>query len=196
MRLEKATYKAIKYSCSVYHYSKSTPAAPFGYSVFNDSNDFCGCIVFGRGANNNMGKPYGLKVGQYVELVRMALNGKQINTSKCLSLSLKLLKKDNPTIKMVISFADTGQNHIGIIYQATNWIFTERVKTTPDYLFRGRWMHQRQINSLLGSLKNLPINTQKRNGTDKLRYIYPLTKELKELCKSLSKPYPKNASIA
>ena len=191
MRLEKASLKAINYSCRNFHYSKSVPVNPFAFSVFNTDNEWCGCILYSAGANNNVGRPYKLMCGQIIELTRMALNGKQESTSKALSLSIKILNKYLPLVKMIISFADTSQNHIGVIYQATNFYYIETVKTTPDYFFRGRWMHQRQINSLIGSLLKLPANTERRKGADKIRYIYPLDKSLIPLCKSLSKPYPK-----
>lgn len=191
MRLEKASLKAIRFACVNFHYSKSVPVNPFAFSVFNNKNEWCGVIVFSGGANNNIGKPYGLVYGTVVELTRMALNGKQESTSKALSLSLKLLNRYIPLVKLVVSFADTKQNHIGTIYQATNWYYTETVKTTPDYFFRGRWMHQRQVNSLIGSLTRLPEGTKKRAGFDKIRYLYPLDKSLIPMCKKLSKPYPK-----
>lgn len=191
MRLEKASLKAINYSCKHYHYSKSVPVNPFAFSVFNNQDEWCGCVLYSAGANNNIGLPYGLRSGQIIELTRMALNGKQESTSKVLAVSMKILNKHLPLVKMIISFADTKQNHIGIIYQATNFYYTGTVKTTPDYFFRGRWMRQRQINSLIGSLSKLPPDTPRRKGADKIRYIYPLDKSLIPLCKSLSKPYPK-----
>lgn len=191
MRLEKASYKAIVYSCINFHYSKSVPVNPFAFSVFNDKKEWCGCILYSCGANNNIGKPYKLASGEVIELTRMALNGKQKSTSKVLSLSLKLLKKHIPLVKLVISFADTKQNHIGTIYQATNFYYTGTVSTTPDHFFRGRWMHQRQVNSLIGTLSKLPAGSPRRKGADKIRYIYPLDKSLIPMCKALSKPYPK-----
>lgn len=191
MRLEKASTKAIRYACLNFHYSKSVPVNPFGCAVFNIKNEFCGVIVYSQGANNNIGNPYNLSNGEVIELTRMALNGKQESTSKALAISIRLLTKYMPLVRLIISFADTKQNHIGTIYQATNFFYTGTVKTTPDYFYRGRWMHQRQINSLLGSLLKLPKDTPKRKGYDKIRYIYPLHKSLVPLCKSLSKPYPK-----
>lgn len=191
MRLEKASIKAIRYACLNFHYSKSVPVNPFAFSVFNNKDEFCGVIVYSAGANNNIGKPYNLSNGQIIELTRMALNGKQESTSKALAISMKLLPKYMPLVRLIISFADTKQNHIGVIYQATNYFYIETVKTTPDYFYKGRWMHQRQVNSLLGSLLRLPKDTPRRKGHDKIRYIYPLDSKLIPLCKSLSKPYPK-----
>ena len=85
MRLEKASLKAINYSCRNFHYSKSVPVNPFAFSVFNNKNEWCGCILYSAGAINNIGKPYGLRSGEIIELTRMALNGKQESTSKALS---------------------------------------------------------------------------------------------------------------
>jgi hypothetical protein len=193
MRLEKASYKAIAYSCMNFHYAKAIPVNPTGFSVFYDTNEFCGVIIFSIGANPNLGLPYNLKQGQVIELTRVALNSKQIITSKCLSLSLSLIKKQLPLVKLIVSFADQNQNHIGIIYQATNWYYTGIGKSTPKYLVNGKWVHQRQFGSLGYSIKQNSIDKkiETKIGLDKYRYIYPLTKELIPLCKSLSKPYPK-----
>ena len=127
MRLEIASNKAIKYACINFHYAKIQPAHCFGYSVFNNNNEWCGCILFGGGAGAYMGKPFGLGFGQYLELNRMALNGKQESTSKAMSIAIKLIKQKNPTVKLLISYADKGQEHIGTIYQATNWYFVEDI---------------------------------------------------------------------
>ena len=74
MRLEIASHKAAKYSCLNFHYAKVLPAHYLGFSVFNNNNEWCGCILFGGGAGAYMGSPYGLNYGQYLELNRMALN--------------------------------------------------------------------------------------------------------------------------
>lgn len=189
MRLEKASYKAIKYACLNFHYAKVPPAQSIGYSVFNNKKEWCGVILFGGGASANMGKPYKLKYGQYLELTRMALNGKQESTSKAMSIAIKLIKKEVPLCKLLISYADKGQNHLGIIYQATNWYFVKENKSSgKDYFYKGKWRHDRTLNEYPKDfLKTL--KTRKRSG--KIKYIYPLTKELIPLCKELSKPYPK-----
>ena len=124
MRLEKASEKAIVFACKNFHYSKSKPQSLMAFSVFNDSNEWCGVIVYSLGANKYLGSPYGLKNGSAIELVRVALNGKQEQTTKAVSLSLKLIKKFAPLVRMVISYADKDQNHTGIIYQASNWYYT------------------------------------------------------------------------
>lgn len=190
MRLEKASYKAIKYACLNFHYAKSMPVNTFGYSVFNDKNEWCGVVLYGRGANNNIAKSFNLQQGQVLELVRVALNGKQETTSKAISISLKIIKKDCPNVKVIVSYADMGQTHIGVVYQATNWIFIESISSSGIEVFtNSKWLHKRSYDGL--KIKTKITETRKKAG--KYKYIYVLEKSLIPLCKSLSKPYPKKA---
>lgn len=204
MRLEKATYKAIKYACLKFHYANSVPVNVFGYSVFNDNNEWCGVILYGTGASPYIGRAFNLKQGQVVELVRIALNGKQENVSKVISISLILLKKDLKLVKLVISYADIDQNHLGVVYQASNFYYIG----VPDkgsqryFIINGKKTHPKSLGGKgyeqsLNGAKKIDINATEIKSLGKRKYIFPLNKQLKELCKSLSKPYPKqNASIA
>lgn len=212
MILKKASHKAIKYACLKFHYAKSVPVNVLGFSVFNKKNEWCGCIVYGTGANNNLSNAYSLPQGSVIELTRMALNGKQESTSKALSLSLKILNKYVPLCKMVVSYADKDQNHKGIIYQATNWIYTGtsmKDKHDSSWIVNNKRYHGRIISDWVkakGGLKGLSreqfikkyydINAKAYITKGKLKYIYPLTKKLKDKCLKLKKPYPKNASKA
>lgn len=190
MRLEKASRKAVDFACKNYHYSKN--AAPrahdLAFSVFENSV-FCGCICYGRGATNDIGKPYNLNSGECIELIRVALNGKQSSTSKALSISLKLVKKYAPLTRMIVSFADPEQTHIGILYQATNWIYVGKTIPAKEYILNGKRIHGRTYRSA-----GKPKNAEEVYGSSKFRYIYPLDKTLIPLCKSLSKPYPKKCA--
>lgn len=209
MRLEIASNKAIKYACLNFHYSKSVPVNTFGYSVFNKKNDWCGVVLYGTGANNNLATEYNLKQGNVLELVRMALNGKHESTSKALAISLKLIKKKIPLCKLIISYADKDQNHNGIIYQATNFYYvgTSMENTTDSsWIIKDKRYHGRIISDWVKKKGGLNGLTRKEflkkyydeNAIEfitkgKIKYIYPLDKTLIPLCKSLSKPYPKNA---
>lgn len=146
--------------------------------------------MFGGGAGAYMGKPFGLNFGQYLELNRMALNGKQESTSKVMSIAIKLIKKQNPTVKLLISYADKGQEHYGTIYQATNWYFVEENESSGEEVFyKGKWSHNRTPSEKLSKENYNKLPKRKKPG--KYKYIYPLDKSIISLCKSLSKPYPK-----
>lgn len=123
MRITKATPEAIRYACTHFHYAKSVPANPVGYNIYNGKDEWCGVILYAMGATPNIGKQYNLPVGGVLELVRVALNGKQEHTSQAVSMSLKRLHEDVPQCRLVVSYADCDQSHLGTIYQATNWLY-------------------------------------------------------------------------
>ena len=198
MRLEKASHKAIKYACMNFHYAKSVPNVGIAYNVFNNKNEWCGVICFGIGATNNIAMPYELNQGQVIELVRMALNGKQESTTKAMAISLKLINKDAPNVKLIISYADSEQGHFGIIYQATNWFYTG-FSTDTNLIINGKREHRRTVGSRFGTcsadaIRKKGYKVEVLKTKPKYKYIYPLEKSLIPLCKSLSKPYPKNAA--
>lgn len=158
MKLEVAHKKAIEYACKKYHYSKSVPVNVHGYSVFEGEGSlkdkFRGVVLFGRGANNNLAKSVGMRQGQVIELVRVALDGKQSWTSKAVAIALRLVKKDIPLAKVCISYADTAQGHEGIIYKATNWDYVGQIQSEsaidPE---DGKAKHTRILHSKYGSIK-------------------------------------------
>jgi len=212
MKLELASYKAIKYACLNFHYAKSVPVNTIGFSVFNSKNEWSGVVLYGTGANNNIANTYQLKQGQVIELVRMALNGKQESTSKALSISLKLVKKLVPMAKLIVSYADKDQEHTGVIYQATNWFYvgtSMENKTDSSWVINGKRYHGRIISDWVKqkgglnglSRKDFLIKYHDKNAVEfitkgKLKYIYPLHNSMLPLCNKLKKDYPKKAVIA
>lgn len=175
-----------------FHYAETVPIVAIAYSVFNKKNEWCGVITFGYGANCYLGKSYDLQQGQFLELTRMALNGKQESTSKAMSIAMRLVKKNCPTVKLLISYADKGQNHYGTIYQATNWFFVDESESSGiEGFYKGKWRHDRFASSLTKEQK-ARIKWRKKSG--KRKYIFALDKKLLPLCKSLSKKYPKKCS--
>lgn len=185
-----------------FHYAQSVPVNVFGYSVFNDKNEWCGVILYGLGASPYVSKSLGMKQGQAAELVRVALNGKQNNVSKPLALSIKLFRKKNPLVKILFSYSDLDQNHNGTIYQSCNWYYIGKVNENmkSGYIVNGKKIHARVPNSK--GIKNNIHDVKKyldRNATEfitqgKHKYIYPLDKSLIPMCKRMAKPYPKKLS--
>lgn len=195
MKLTKANIKAINYACKNFHYSKSVPTIQYAYNVYNDKDEWCGTIIFGIGANNNLAKSFNLRDGEVLELERVALNGKQEQTSKAVSIALKLLHKEDPIVKLVVSYADHRQKHVGTIYKATNWLYLGITKTSDkQYYYKGKWTHERTINDKANRdylKKTLPI----RLNSNKFKYIYVYDKEIKEKYSKLAKEYPKEQDL-
>ena len=206
MKLHLATYKAVKYACLKFHYAKAVPLSHCSFSVFNDAGEWCGCIVYSTGSNPRLGMKFGLKQGEVCELVRVALNGKQESTSKALSVSLKLMKKYNPLLKLIVSYADCDQDHAGTIYQATNWIYEGKVQLnggTAKYRIHGKVRHARTIGNrgwpcnIDWIRQHKDPNAEKVFTKGKHKYLYPLTTEVKERCRVLQQSYPrKYAAVA
>lgn len=207
MKLTRATPQAIKYACLHYHYSQCVPANPIGYNVYNDNDEWCGVVLYAVGATPNIGSPYNIPTGGVLELVRVALNGKQEQTSKAVSMSLKQLKKDVPQCRLVVSYADCDQQHLGTIYQATNWIYEGLSKGDTYFIIHGRKTHRKSI-----AAKKVIINGKKIHcpstldavqrffdpeatvfrSAGKRKYLMPLDKAMRKQILPLSKPYPKN----
>lgn len=177
MRLTKATHKAVEYACKHFHYAKAVPVNTIGYNVYNNSDEWCGVVLYGTGANPHIGNSYNLPTGGCVELVRVALNGKQECTSQAVAMSLKQLKKDCPLCRLVVSYADCDQNHLGTIYQATNWVYVglNNENDIAAFIINGKKTHKKSIYSkmviingkkctahkLLNVLGNILTRTQK-----------------------------------
>lgn len=209
MRISRATNQSIKYACTNFHYAKSVPANPIGYNIYNASNEWCGVILYAVGANYQIGSEYDLPIGRVLELVRVALNGKQECTSQALALSLKQLKKDRPLVELIVSYADCDQNHLGTIYQATNWIYVGENGggSRCGFLVNGKKMHNKSVHSrkivvngksihcpqtLQAVRQYLDPNAIEIRTKGKRKYLMPLTKNMRKKITPLMKPYPKN----
>ena len=195
MKITRANTKAINYACKNFHYSKSVPTVQYGYNIYNDNDEWCGVILYGGGANNNMPKSFGKNAGEVLELVRVALNGKQETTSKAVALSLRQLHKENPLCQMAVSYADHRQRHLGTIYQATNWIYLGKsITSDTQYFFKGKWTHERTINSQKNK-NQLKMILPKRKNSNKFKYIFCFNKRERKKYLKVALPYPKEKDL-
>jgi hypothetical protein len=201
MRIEKASGKAITYACKVYHYARQKPQIRLGYSVFNDAGEWCGVVLFSNGANPHIASQFNLVQGQVVELVRVALNGKQNCTSQVLGACLRQLKKDAPAVKIVVSYADRNQEHIGTIYQATNWFYIGEYASERGIMVHGKLKHRRSLNKKYGTStiswlqENVDPNAEVVKGLSKIKYVFPLDKRMRNAVSTMALPYPKKDTI-
>lgn len=193
-----ANAKAIRYACLNFHYAKRVPNIKYGFNVY-ENGVWCGVILFGYGAAINIASPFGLHQGEVLELERVALNGKQTTTSQCVAAALKALYKINPIVKIIVSYADIDQNHAGIIYQATNWIYLGKFNEGERgaFIIHGKKVHRRSIGAMGGiqSLEwvrnNLDPEATEFRTKGKHKYIFVFDKRLRKEYQKLSKPYPK-----
>lgn len=201
MRISKATPNACRYACTHFHYSHRTPSIGEAFNVFNDAGEWCGVIIYGGGSAQNIASPYGKWQGQVWELERVALNGKQGhgNTSRAVAMTLKALKKCRPWLDLIVSYADIDQNHKGIIYQATNWVYTgiKNADTVSAFIIHGQKTHRRScgskgwVQSLPWLRENVDPNAEAFRTKGQHKYLYPMTDEMRKQIETLRQNYPK-----
>lgn len=192
-----AAHDAASYACKNWHYSKCLPVGKLVKVGAWEQGRFIGVVLFGRGANKSLVEPYGLNQDQCCELTRIALTSHTAPVSKIMMIAIKFLKKSNPGLRLIVSFADTEQGHHGGIYQATNWIYAGKTNAADEYMYKGRRWHGRAFRKSHGShLKYISDGLTIIKGAQKHRYLMPLDKEMKESIIKLSKPYPKRVTKA
>ena len=191
LKVAPCSHEAAKYAVENWHYSRSLPAGKLFKVGAWEGGKFIGAVIFGYGANPSIGKPYKLHQVEVCELIRVALTSHRWPVSRILRFALKAVKDANPGMKLVVSYADTGQDHHGCIYQATGWIYEGYFSGERAVVVDGKKMHPRQVYSLYGTTR--PNGSTTVPATGKHKYLMPLDAEMRECILPLAKPYPKRA---
>ena len=170
------------------HYVKRMPSISYAYGLFL-SNELVGIVSYGSPASPSLCKGIaGINNKSFViELNRLVLKYNLKNEASMLvGKSLKLLPKP----KIIVSYADTNQDHVGFIYQATNFYFTGTTKPRTDMAGKNG-KHSRH---------HLGDNKKRIFRSAKHRYVFIIgnKKDKKKLLKELKYPilnYPKTNEI-
>lgn len=198
LRVDWCGYDAAKYAVEHWHYSEVLPAGKLLKIGAWEDGRFIGCVLFGRGANNNIGKPYGLRQTECAELVRIALDKHVTPVSRIASLAIKFAVRQSPGLRLLISYADTAHNHHGGIYQAMGWIYQGASNSGaaqiqwPD----GRMEHKRSVFSRYGTESSKTLGAKLVSPPVKHKYLYALDNAMRAQIAPLAKPYPKRDSCA
>lgn len=194
LRVDWCTHEAAKYAVENWHYSKRMPMPPLVKIGAWEGGKYIGCVLFARGANMNIGAPYGLATTEVAELVRVALTKHAAPVSRVMAIACRFLEKHSPGLRLLVSYADPSEGHHGGIYQACGWVYDGQCPESEQYLHDGKWKHSREIRSgAFGSPNNkghwqaLP----KRKMPGKHKYLLPLDPAMRAQIAKLAKPYPK-----
>lgn len=198
LKIDWATHAAAKHACENWHYSRCVPAGKLVKVGAWEGGKFIGVVMFGRGATPNLGKPYGLAQDQCVELVRIALTDHAAPVSRIAALAIRFIKKTNPGLRLIVSFADQSQGHHGGIYQAGNWTYNGHGQPANFYLVRGKLTHPRSIGAKglvqnISGARQIDPNATVVTVPGKHRYLMPLDDAMRAQIAPLAKPYPKRA---
>lgn len=177
-----------------HHYSHGCHNGPSPcYGLFN-GEQLIGVLMFATPCSENVrSSVFGVEYkDSVIELHRLhILDVTPKNTeSYFISRCLKLLKRDRPQTKAVISFSDRTEGHEGTIYKATNAYRLGTTGSTTFYLDEtGRLRHPRQcgVNITKEMAQNRGWKPVKREAKNRYLYLLPTNKferrELVKLCK-------------
>lgn len=163
------------------------------YGVW-ENKQFVGCVLYSWGANHNLSKQFGLEMTECVELVRVALTKHKTPVSQIVSQTLTMLKKSNPGLRLVVSFADPYRNHHGGIYQAGNWIYLGTTASKQEFIMPdGTVLNRRAYTGEnFGRPKlQIPKQATKIEMPGKHRYVFPLDKQMRRKLEKQAQPYPR-----
>ena len=199
LKLDWCSHSASKFAVTRWHYSKSLPPPPMVHIGVWECGDFIGCVLFSRGASSHLLTQYGLQQTEGCELTRIALASHNAPVTRIVSVATRMLKQQSPGLRLIVSFADPYQEHIGSIYQAGNWVYTGKSGSSTEYLgpdgkvWHARMVKRDGIAKVFGKrcrvLKTSDCTPIKKPG--KHRYLMPLDNDMRQQIEPLRRPYPK-----
>ena len=199
LKLDWCSHEAADYAVKHWHYSRRMPKSKLAKIGVWEAGNFIGVVIFGVGATYTIGMPYQLPKDQVCELVRVALRKHAASVSKILSIAIKLLRKFAPGLRLIVSYADTLQNHCGSIYQAGNWIY---VGADEDSILRihGTLIHRRSAYDSYGTSSLREIRERVDSKAERVasglkhKYVMPLDVKMRDRILPLARPYPKRVT--
>lgn len=161
------------------HYAKRWPSITYAYGLFDD-DELIGVVTYGTppSATLKRGVAGDEYKGDVLELNRLCLKYNRKNEASFLvGRSLRLLPKN----KIIVSFADTEQEHKGYVYQACNFTYHGLSAKRTDWKVKGKeHLHGQTIADEFRGVKNRAQAMRDKYGDDfylkprprKHRYIY------------------------
>lgn len=163
-----------------HHYSHGCHNGPMTWGLWErDSNDLIGVIAFATPCSENVRRSvFGpSRVNAVTELHRLViLDRTPPNTeSWMISRALRMLQARKPHLQGVLSFADSSEGHRGVIYRATNALFTGSSGRATFYLDAdGRLRHPRQNGHNITAVQAQERGWRAVQREAKYRYLYLL----------------------
>lgn len=185
------------------HYAHRIPSISYAFGLFEDYT-LIGVVTYGTPPSSPLrtGVCGPELADRVLELNRLCLSYNRHNEASFLvGRSLRLL----PRGKVIVSFADTEQKHVGYVYQACNFLYCGLSAKRTDWKVKGKeHLHGQTIADEFRGVANRSVAMREKYGSDfylaprprKHRYIF-LTGGKKDRAFLLSKlrylqePYPK-----
>jgi hypothetical protein len=170
------------------HYSgKVVPNSKLHFGCFLDDK-LHGVLSYGTSMDKRKILPLVENSGwnNMLELNRMAFDEylPKYSESRCIAITIKLLKKNAPHIKWILSYSDGTQCGDGTIYRASGFLLTGLKENKTILEWEGKIIADKTLNN--SNYKKLGISAgyAKKNGAIplngfQLRYIYLIDKTCK-----------------
>ena len=193
--------KVAKEMVKMNHYSHAWTMCKYALGLFRNSM-MMGVAVYGRPVGRLAAQSIapGIKDNEVLELTRLWIADSEGKNTESwfIGQTFKWLKKHDKNIKVLLSYSDLNAGHVGIIYQATNWIYQGRTQDTDAYKSHNKLIHGRTVFSKYGTrsivkLEEMGVKIEKVKMEQKYRYLYILAdkREKKKILKNLYvKPLP------
>lgn len=197
-----ASAAAVSYACKHWHYAGHIAVGKAVKVGAWEDGRYIGAVLFSRGANRNIGSPYGLGQTEVCELARVALREHETPVSRIVMVAVRFLRKSSPGLRLIVSYADTAQGHYGGIYQAMGWLYDGTSTRQRVLRIKGEEIHKKsaperwgpQANTLSWLRANVDPDAQWVHASIKHRYLLPLDAETRERIAPKALPYPKRGS--
>lgn len=186
------------------HYAKRMPSISYAFGLY-DNGRLVGVVTYGTPSSSPLRDGIaGPENAEYVlELNRLCIDSTNKNAASMLvGRSLQLLPK--PSI--IVSYADTAQEHVGYVYQACNFIYTGLSAKRTDWKIKGmEQLHGQTVADMSRGCEGSRSKFMRQKFGDdfyledrarKHRYIYVTgkNKAIKAAIRYKQEPYPKGQS--
>ena len=181
-----------------HHYLHSMPGGTrLSFGVFLGCR-LLGAVTLGVGPYNAPSLVEGAARNDCLTLSRLWLDDElpKNSESRVLGMIIRSLTR-HTTVKFLLAYSDPSQGHLGVIYQATNWLYTGLSDATPLYdLCDGVARHSRTLGQTYGThsvryFKDSGVPVYVLPQTRKHRYIYLLDPRCHSRRRTPVLPYPK-----
>jgi len=139
--IEPITYKMAMEIVVANHYLHRKAPCSMAFGLFNLATGQCdGVVVYGTPSSAPLRSGIAGKeeANNVIELTRLWVDDSVPKNGESFLIGNTLKKLDK---EIVVSFADTSENHLGIVYQATNWLYTGLSAKRTDWVVEGIEKH-------------------------------------------------------
>lgn len=159
------------------HYLHRKAPCSIAFGLFNQEQELLGVVMYGVPASRSLctglaGLEY---ANEIYELTRLWVDDKAPKNGESFLIGNSLRKVQK---KLIVSYAEVEQGHLGVVYQATNWLYTGLSAKHSEYRLDGvkNKTHSRHLfdefGGINGAKKHYGDRLQKHERPRKHRYVF------------------------